>query len=153
MLTPTDVAVSSRGEIHVAEPAINRIQIFSPSGKFRLAMGTGGTRAGQFNNPIGIALDCNDDIYVVDTLNGRVQKFRRDGVWVYDWGTTTVKIERLNHPLRACITSQGNIYIADTPGNVLDVHRIVEFRLPPCITPVRQTTWSDMRRIFRSKQR
>lgn len=147
---PTDVAISSRGEIHVSEPFLNRIQIFSPRGSFRLKLGTFGERPGRFNGPVGIALDPNDNIYVVDTFNGRIQKFRRDGVFVMEWGPSPIKVEHLNSPLRIHITPTGLVYVCDTPSELLALHRIVIFQLD--IVPVEERTWSDIRSMYRGKR-
>jgi len=40
-------------------------------GKF----GSGGTGAGQFNQPWDVAVAANGDLYVADTVNGQVQQF------------------------------------------------------------------------------
>ena len=147
MWQPSDVAVSSKGEIHIAEPGINRIQIFSRDGRFRLSMGSGGNAPGSFNNPVGISVDQADDIYVVDTFNGRIQKFHRNGEFVFSWGISQEKIERLNRPLRIAITPEGLVYVCDTPGAVLDAHRIVVYQL--FTTAIEERSMSHVRSLYR----
>jgi DNA-binding beta-propeller fold protein YncE len=144
MQLPSDVAVSTNGEIHIAEPGLNRIQIFSPEGRFRLALGRTGGGPGRFNAPVGIALDRNDDIYVVDSANGRIQKFGRDAVFVLQWGQSGSKEAQLNQPMRMAITPAGLAYICDVNSS----SRIAVFQLD-LPTAVERRTWTDVRRLYR----
>lgn len=145
---PTDVAVSRRGEIYIAEPGLNRIQIFSPEGRFRLAHGRLGIAPGRFNAPVGIALDRNDDFYVVDSANRRIQKFRRNAVFVLQWGPSSDKDAQLSQPMRMAITADGLAFVCDTPSPIDDVNRIVVYQLHLPMA-VEERTWTDVRALYR----
>ena len=53
----------------------DRVQMFTPEGKFVLGIGGHGTEPGQFHRPHGMAMDSHDYLYVVDSSNHRIQKF------------------------------------------------------------------------------
>jgi tripartite motif-containing protein 2/3/tripartite motif-containing protein 71 len=83
---PWGVAVSSRGNIIVAECNKNCISIFSPwpkeNGRKKKSFGSEGSSHGQFNGLQGVAVDDDDNILVVDTGNNRIQKFNSDGKFI-----------------------------------------------------------------------
>ncbi|MEQ8173097.1 MAG: hypothetical protein ABRQ38_29705, partial [Candidatus Eremiobacterota bacterium] len=54
----------------------NRVQKFTPQGKFVTQFGTKGSEEGELECPEGIALDKDGNVYVVDKTNNRVQKFK-----------------------------------------------------------------------------
>ncbi len=53
----------------------NRVQLFTPEGKYLLTVGSEGTGPGQFHLPHGMATDSHGHFYVVDASNQRIQKF------------------------------------------------------------------------------
>lgn len=53
----------------------DRVQMFTPDGKFVLMLGGHGTEPGKFHRPHGMAMDSQGNLYVVDASNQRVQKF------------------------------------------------------------------------------
>jgi sugar lactone lactonase YvrE len=73
----------------------------------RMAFGSQGAGAGQFERPSGIAVD-DDFIYVADTGNHRIQKFTADGQFVAAWG------ESFNEPWGVAVAPGGDIFVADT---------------------------------------
>ena len=76
---PWGVAISSRGNIIVAERGGNRVSIFNPEGKKIQSFGSQGSGPGQFNCPMGVAVDDEDNIVVADWGNKCIQKFTSDG--------------------------------------------------------------------------
>jgi DNA-binding beta-propeller fold protein YncE len=59
----------------VTDTGNKRIQIFDQQGTFRRAVGTEGSAAGQFREPVGLAVGRDGRIYVADTWNERIQMF------------------------------------------------------------------------------
>ena len=53
----------------------DRVQLFTPEGKYLLGIGGTGKEPGQLARPHGMALDSKGHLYVVDTRNSRIQKF------------------------------------------------------------------------------
>ena len=53
----------------------DRVQLFTPEGKFLLGLGGTGKGPGQFARPHGLAVDSKGNLYVADAGNQRIQKF------------------------------------------------------------------------------
>lgn len=53
----------------------DRVQCFTPEGKFLLGLGGTGAGPGQFARPHGMAVDRKGHLYVADAGNQRIQKF------------------------------------------------------------------------------
>ena len=53
----------------------DRVQCFTPDGKFLFGLGGSGSDPGQFIHPHGIAFDSHGHLYVADAGNQRIQKF------------------------------------------------------------------------------
>lgn len=53
----------------------DRVQAFTPEGKFLLSIGGTGKEPGQFARPHGMAVDSKGRLYVADAGNQRIQKF------------------------------------------------------------------------------
>ena len=66
-------------DVYIADWRNDRIQKFSPDGKFLLKFGCSGTGDGEFNRPTGVAVDNDGDIYVADWNNNRLQVFDSEG--------------------------------------------------------------------------
>jgi sugar lactone lactonase YvrE len=61
---------------HVWVSSLNdRVQLFTPEGKYLLGIGGTGSKPGQFARPHGLALDSKGLLYVCDAGNQRIQKF------------------------------------------------------------------------------
>ncbi|MDB5310136.1 MAG: repeat protein [Gemmataceae bacterium] len=53
----------------------DRVQAFTPDGKFLVGIGGSGTEPGRFTRPHGMAVDSKGHLYVADAGNERIQKF------------------------------------------------------------------------------
>jgi sugar lactone lactonase YvrE len=53
----------------------NRVQCFTPEGRFLFAAGEPGSAPGQWLHPHGMAMDSRGHLYVADAGNERIQKF------------------------------------------------------------------------------
>ncbi|NJL04925.1 MAG: TIGR03663 family protein [Chloroflexaceae bacterium] len=72
---PRGLAVSSNGNIYIADTGNKRIIVTDANGTFLYQWGAQGSEPGRFNEPTGVAIDSLDRVYVADTWNGRVQVF------------------------------------------------------------------------------
>lgn len=84
---PVDLMQDPSGYLYVAEyGGKDRIQKFTPDGKFVLEFGGLGTGVGEFQRPSGMVW-IDSRIYVVDAINNRVQVFDEQGksIQVLDW--------------------------------------------------------------------
>jgi len=71
----TSIAVGPTGNIFVTDFYNNRVQKFSPQGKFLTSVGTQEIGLGQLHYPTDVALDAEGNLYVVDFGNSRIVKF------------------------------------------------------------------------------
>ncbi|HZT79743.1 MAG TPA: NHL repeat-containing protein, partial [Gemmataceae bacterium] len=71
---PVGVFVDRQDRVWVSS-LNDRVQCFTPEGKFLLAIGGTGKRPGEFARPHGMAMDSKGHLYVADAGNQRVQKF------------------------------------------------------------------------------
>ncbi|MBI4312684.1 MAG: hypothetical protein HY681_13015 [Chloroflexi bacterium] len=83
---PTDVGMSSHGEIYVSDGYRNaRVHKFSADGKLLFSWGEPGTGPGQFNLVHSVWEARNGRVYVADRQNGRIQVFTPNGKYIEHW--------------------------------------------------------------------
>ena len=104
--SPADVAITSKGEILIADGyGNNRITKYTPEGRYLDQWGGGpedtGTGPGEFDLPHAILVDSKDRVYVLDRENYRIQMFDTDGTFQgqldglgYIWGIALSPDER-----------------------------------------------------------
>ena len=68
-------AVDGAGDVYALDGENNRVQEFTPEGRFLRKWGYRGTNLGDLSQPTAIAIDCAGDVYVADTNNNRVERF------------------------------------------------------------------------------
>lgn len=130
---PTDVVIDRAGNFYVSEYGENdRIQVFSPKGKWLRQWGGHGYEPGQFLRPRALAIDDEDRIYVADSCNHRIQVFDTHGKLLRLWGTRGPAPGQLSYPYDICLGRDGNLYVCEY-GN----QRVQKFR--PDGTPL--GTW------------
>jgi RHS repeat-associated protein len=84
---PTLGAVTSSGDLWVADSSLNRLQEFNTKGEYVTQFGSSGTGDGQFKFPFGVAINkTTGDIYVADRENYRIQEFSSSGTFIRTFG-------------------------------------------------------------------
>lgn len=82
---PRSVAVSSNGDVYVADTGNDRIQVFDTEGTFLRWIGGSGGNMGQFDEPVGLAVGDAGELYVADAWNARIQVFDATGQFIGMW--------------------------------------------------------------------
>ena len=101
---PDDVTVDSAGNVYIADTSNDRIQKFTPDGRFISQFGTIGTDAGELTNPNAVAVDAAGNAYVADRSNHRVMQFDSSGAFVRGWGWS---VDTAADALETCTASSG----------------------------------------------
>ena len=73
--TATAVTTGPDGNIFAADFYNNRIQKFSPTGKFLVSIGSGGSGKARLKYPTDVAVDVEGNVYIVDFGNRRITRF------------------------------------------------------------------------------
>jgi DNA-binding beta-propeller fold protein YncE len=146
---PWGIDLDSEGNVYIADWRNDRIQKFSPDGRFLMKFGTSGSGEGQFNRPSGVAVDNDGVIYVADWLNNRLQVFDADGTFVTartgdatvsKWGKEKLDanaemwqererawgLEREKDfwgPTGVCVDDEGRIFVCESARNRIQVYR------------------------------
>lgn len=104
---PTDVALSSSGEIYVTDGYGNsRVHKFTPDGTLLFSWGEPGTAPGQFRLPHGVWVDKQERVWVVDRENNRIQIFNAKGEFLKQWND-------LSRPTGIFIDDEGTVYVSE----------------------------------------
>ncbi len=120
---PAAISVDSKGNMYVADPVNNRIQLWKPGellGTTIVGGNGAGNNANQLNYPTGVFVDPFNNIFVVDQNNHRVQYFES--------GSTTGKTVaggngagdsdfQLNFPSSVFVDAARNIFVSDAGNN------------------------------------
>jgi sugar lactone lactonase YvrE len=124
---PKGVAVTSTGDIVVADPGNNRIRLVTPggvvstlAGQTTAGFGDGTGAAASFNEPYGVAVIPSSGVIVVaDTGNNRIRLVTPGGVVSTLAGSTagfsngTGAAARFSFPNGVAVLPDGNIVVAD----------------------------------------
>ncbi|WP_435016767.1 NHL repeat-containing protein [Tundrisphaera sp. TA3] len=132
---PCDVVTDRAGNFYVADYGENdRVQVFSPEGKWLRQWGGHGFEPGQFLRPRALAIDDQDRIYVADSGTHRIQVFDTEGKLLRAWGTRGDGPGQLAYPFDVAVGPDGCLYVCEY-GN----HRVQKFGLDG--TPM--GSWGD----------
>jgi DNA-binding beta-propeller fold protein YncE len=111
---PVALAQDDDDNLYVCEYGDNdRVQKFSPSGKFLLEFGSCGTAPGQFTRPSGIVWH-DHVLYVVDAFNNRIQHFTDEGEYLGNFGDSGDV--GLNYPYDLVRSPAGDFYVVEYGG-------------------------------------
>jgi DNA-binding beta-propeller fold protein YncE len=121
----TDAVRDKDGNYFVSEYGeFDRIQKFSPEGKFIREWGGHGSEPGQFLRPQHLQLDSEGHLWVADACNHRIQIFDGDGKQVSMWGTRGREPGQLQYPYCLALDGEGHVYVCEY-GN----HRVQKLTL------------------------
>jgi len=111
---PTDVVLDKAGNFYVSEYGENdRIQVFSPEGKWLRQWGGHGYAPGEFLRPRALAMDDRDQLYVADSCNHRIQVFDANGKLLRMWGTRGTAPGQMSYPFDLSIGPDGFLYVCE----------------------------------------
>lgn len=120
----TDVVIDKAGNFYVAEYGENdRIQVFSPDGKWLRQWGGHGYAPGEFLRPRALAMDEGDRLYVADSCNHRIQVFDTQGKLLRVWGARGAEPGQMSYPFDVDVGPDGYVYVCEY-GNA----RVQRFR-------------------------
>jgi hypothetical protein len=77
--SPSDIAMDSSGNIYILDSGNQRIQKFSPEGKYLATIGRKGQGPGEFTSPSSLDIDAKGYLYVLDSNQGRLQILTPEG--------------------------------------------------------------------------
>jgi sugar lactone lactonase YvrE len=124
----TDAVQDSKGNYYISEYGeYDRIQKFSPDGKFLTQWGGHGSEPGQFSRPQSLAIDQEDRLWVADACNHRIQVFDVSGEkprLVRMWGQHGHALGQLRYPYGLLLDGRGHVYVCEF-GN----HRVQKLTL------------------------
>jgi DNA-binding beta-propeller fold protein YncE len=121
----TDAVRDAAGNFFVSEYGeFDRIQKFTPDGKFLLEWGGHGSDPGHFLRPQHLELDAEGLLWVADSCNHRIQVFDGDGKLVKTWGKQGTEPGDLQYPYCLALDGNGHVYVCEY-GN----HRVQKFTL------------------------
>lgn len=107
---PNKIAVSSTGDIYIADGNNSRIQVFDKNGNFKKIL----LKLGAMK---GFALDEEyGKIYVADVFGHKIEAFGLDGKKLQTFGSQGMDINQLDYPSDVALAKNGTMYIADS-GN------------------------------------
>ncbi len=120
----TDAAEDSQGNIYISEYGEwDRVQKFTPQGKYLLEFGGHGAELGQFRRPQKIYIDQRDEIWVADACNHRIAVFDTSGKLLRYWGEEGAEPGKLRYPYDITFDrKEENLYLIEY-GN----HRVQKF--------------------------
>ena len=112
---PTDLVISRKGVVFIADRGNKRIQAFNSSGLFLQAIGKDKGKE-LIQSPIAIALDHLDMIYVLDGEDKKVSVFTPNGAMVAKFGGETV----FDKPVGIAVT-ESEIFVLDKAASEIKV--------------------------------
>jgi DNA-binding beta-propeller fold protein YncE len=111
---PTDTVVDSKGRFFVTEYGEHdRVQVFSPEGKWLHQWGGHGYDPGQFLRPTSISIDDEDRLYVSDACNHRVQIFDTQGKVLGLWGGRGGEAGKICFAYGLCLGPSNSLYVCE----------------------------------------
>ncbi|HEY5228656.1 MAG TPA: NHL repeat-containing protein [Opitutaceae bacterium] len=144
---PVAVAVSSAGDVYVADSNNNTVRKVTPKGVVTTFAGTAGTAgnldsstgAANLRSPYGLAVDSSGNVYVADQGNNNIRKIASAGAvstLAGPVGVATTADENgaaapvgsadgtgpaasFNQPTGIAVDSAGNVYVADTGNDTI----------------------------------
>ncbi len=109
---PIGIALGPDGEVFVSDHHNNRVQRFTPEGRF----------LGQFPvapGPGGIAVDRAGLVYVAPLMEHKICVYSRDGALLREWGQHGTEDGQFDQPGGIAVAPDGTIYVADQVNRLI----------------------------------
>jgi len=123
---PTNISVTSTGDIIVSDSLNFRVQVFSPEGRFLFTFGRMGDVPGTFSRPKGVASDSDGNIYVVDGLFDNVQIFDKRGRLLMAFGEHGTGYGDFWLPTGIYIDNNDLIYVSDSSNRRVQIFKYLK---------------------------
>ena len=123
---PTNISVTSTGNIIVSDSLNFCVQVFSPDGRYLFKIGQMGNSPGTFSRPKGVASDSDGNIYVVDALFDNVQMFDGQGRLLMAFGEHGGGIGAFQLPTGIFIDRHDAIYVSDSSNQRIQVFKYLK---------------------------
>jgi len=111
MISLSDLAFDSQGNIYVCEYGNNRVQVLDPSGHYLWQFGHE-SGPGKLNQPEGIHI-AHDCVYVLDCENDRIAVFQLSGAFLTSFGKEGKGRGEFNRPKGIVFDCNGFLYVCD----------------------------------------
>lgn len=109
---PRAATIDAEGNIFVSDEATSeRIQVFSPDGKFLYRFGLKGNRPGMLLRPHGMQFDNKQRLFVADVDNSRISVYDHSGKFLYSWGHGGLYPGELNPPHGLALDQNGDVFV------------------------------------------
>jgi DNA-binding beta-propeller fold protein YncE len=129
------VATGDNGLVYVADSGNNRVEVFTPQGRFVRQFGSFGSGKGRFQSLFSLTVDDAGDVYTTDDGGpaGVVTKFSPTGKVLWQIGGATSSIADLTTPLQPLsLERHGNVVTYNDSGRVVfinsDGHEVDSFK-------------------------
>ncbi len=117
-IKPGGAALSTEGNLFVADTGEDRIYHMDPEGELLNEWGGYGAFPGLLNRPMGLAFH-DGHLYVADSANHRIQVFTPEGEYVYEWGLHVIRPHegegRIHYPSDIAISPDGRLAAVAEP--------------------------------------
>lgn len=123
---PTNICVTSTGDIIVSDALNFRVQVFSPEGRYLSTIGSMGDAPGTFSRPKGVAADSDGNIYVVDALFDNIQVFDKGGRLLMAFGDHGTGFGDFWLPTGIHIDDNDLIYVSDSSNRRVQIFRYLK---------------------------
>ncbi len=103
---PHSVILDGEGQVYVADRENNRIQVFTPDGRFLRQLT-------DLGSPWGLALTRDQEIFMADGRNNRVVKLTREGRILGGFGSPGKKPGEFAYAHHLAVSPSGEVYVAE----------------------------------------
>lgn len=110
---PKYLTVAANGSLWVSDTLNHQVVNYSPSGKRLSAIGSLGTRQGQFNMPGTVVVANDNTLWVLDTGNHRLQQFMQDGTFLRRFGSVGAMNGQFDKLVSFALAPDGSVFVLD----------------------------------------